>query len=153
MKSALSEKLTKNKICKKLHYCLFVKICQLGPFYLLLKTHKHLNNVLGRPVISNNGTLTGRIPVYLNYHFKSIVPTVPHILEATRDFTNRIKDLNTENCILVKFDVLGLHPHIPHEEQLKTILKIFEVQENKTVTTGSLVELAKMILKRLLQTE
>lgn len=133
-------------------------ICENSPtgtFYLLLKTHKHLNNVLGRPVISNNGTLTGRIPVYLNYHFKSIVPTVPHILEATRDFTNRIKDLNNipENCILVTFDVLGLHPHIPHEEQLKTILKIFEVQENKTVTTGSLVELAKMILKRLLQTE
>ena len=91
-------------------------ICENSPtgtFYLLLKTHKHLNNVLGRPVISNNGTLTGRIPVYLNYHFKSIVPTVPHILEATRDFTNRIKDLNNipENCILVTFDVLGLHPH------------------------------------------
>ena len=48
-------------------------------------------NVPGRPVISNNGTATARISSFLDFHLKNIVPTIPRILEDTRNFLYRIE--------------------------------------------------------------
>ena len=149
MKDLLSKMLRKKEIDQKLYYYLLVKNPQLGRFYLLPKIHKRMTNVPGRPVISNNGTATERISAYLDYHLKTIVPTVPHILQDTRDFINRIKHLDNipDNSILVSFDVVGLYPHIPHEEGLKTMSEYLDTREDKTVTTQSLTDLAKLILK------
>jgi len=74
---------------------------------LLPKIHKRTKNVPGRPVISNNGTATENISAFLDFHLKSIVPEVTHILEDTRDFLSRINQLRTipEGSILVLFDV------------------------------------------------
>ena len=58
--------------------------------------------VLVRPVISNNGTITENVSAFLDFHLKTIVPTIPHILEDTRDFLSRLKV--PENAILVSFD-------------------------------------------------
>ena len=59
---------------------------QLGRFCLLPKIHKGVSNVHGRPVIANNGTVTKNLSAFLDFHIKTIVPTVPHILEDTRNF-------------------------------------------------------------------
>ena len=101
--------LRKKEIDKKLFNYLLVKNPQLGRFYLLPKIHKRMTNVPGRPVISNNGTSTENIS-YLDYHLKSLIRNVPHILEDTKDFVNRIQDLSDlpESSILVSFDVVGL---------------------------------------------
>ena len=64
---------------------LLVKRPQLGHFYLLPKIHKGKTNVSGRPVISNNQTATENISSFLDSHLKDIVPTIPHILEDTKD--------------------------------------------------------------------
>ena len=108
-----------------------------------------MTNVPGRPVISNYGTSTENISSYLDYHLKSLIPNVPHILEDTRDFVNRIQDLSDlpESSILVSFDVVGLYPHIPHEEGIKTIAEYLETREDKTVSTKSLCDLASIVLK------
>ena len=108
-----------------------------------------MTNLPGWPVISNNGTNTKNISSYLDYHLKSLIPNVPHILEDTRDFVNRIQDLSDlpESSILVSFDVVGLYPHIPHEESIKTIAEYLETREDKTVSTKSLCDLASIVLK------
>ena len=126
----------------------WLKILNLDVF-LLPKIHKRMTNVPGRPVISNNGTSTENISSYLDYHLKSLIPNVPHILEDTRDFVNHIQDLSDlpESSILVSSDVVGLFPHIPHEEGIKTMAEYLETREDKTVSTKSLCDLASIVLK------
>ena len=91
IRNTLLDMLRKKEIDKKLFNYLLVKNPQLGRFYLLPKIHKRMTNVPGHPVTSNNGTRTENISSYLDYHLKSLIPNVPHILEDTRDFVNRIK--------------------------------------------------------------
>ena len=43
----------------------FKKATALGKLYLLLKTHKRLENVPGRPVISNCGTQAEKVLEFL----------------------------------------------------------------------------------------
>ena len=96
----------------------------------------------GRPVISNNRTSTQNISSYLDYHLKSLIPNAPHILEDTRDFVNRIQELSDlpESSILVSFDVVGLYPHVPHEEGIETMAEYLETREDKTVSTKCLCD-------------
>ena len=77
----------------------------------------------GRPVISDNSTATKNISSFLDFHLKTIIPTIPNILEDTRDFLLRLNQLRDipDNSLLVIFEVVGLHPHILHEEGLKTM--------------------------------
>ena len=94
---------------------------QLGRFYLLPKIHKRTPNVPGRPVISNNGRATENISTFLDFHLKNIVSTIPHTLEDTRDFLQRLNQISDipENTLLVSFDVVGLYPPIPHHQGVK----------------------------------
>jgi len=107
IKEVLNDMQNKKEIDKKTKNYLLVNKPQLGRFYLLPKIHKRTKNVPGRPVISNNGTATENISAFLDFHLKSIVPEVTHILEDTRDFLSRINQLRTipEGSILVLFDV------------------------------------------------
>ena len=127
---------------------LLVKRPQLGHFYLLPKIHKGKTNVSGRPVISNNQTATENISSFLDFHLKNIVPTIPHILEDTKDFLKRINDIGEipSGSLLVTFDVVGLYPHIPHEEGIETIKKYLNLREDQSVSTNSLCDLARIIL-------
>ena len=149
IKTVLTNMLKKKEIDKKLYDYLFIKRPQLGKFYLLPKIHKRLNSVPGRPVISNNNTATENISAYLDFHLKSLIPKIPHILEDTRDFLTRISNINNipEDSILVSFDVVGLYPHIPHEEGLETMKKYLDQRQDKSISTGHLCDLAKIILK------
>ena len=102
-----------------------------------------MTNIPGRPVIPNNGKSAENISSYLDYHLKSLTLNVPHILEDTRDFVNRIQDLSdlSESSILVCFDGVGLYPHIPHEEGIETMPEYLEARQDKTVSTKSLCDL------------
>ena len=42
---------------------------------------------------------------------------------------------------------MGLHPNIPHEDELVAMRKALDAQEDKTVSTESLIELAECVLK------
>ena len=122
IRNTLLDMLRKKEIDKNLFNYVLIKNPQLGRFYLLPKIHKRMTNVPGRPVISNNGTSTENISSYLHYQLKSLIPNVRHILEDARDFVNHIQDLSDlpESRNLVSFDVVGLYPHIPHEEGIKS---------------------------------
>ena len=108
-----------------------------------------MTNVPGRPVISSYGTSTENISSYLDYHLKSLIPNVPHILEDTRYFVNHIQNLSDlpKSSILVSFDVVGLYPHIPHKEGIEIMAEHLETREDKTVSTKSLCDLASIVLK------
>ena len=69
-----------------------------------------------------------------------------YIFIYTFIYINRIQDLSDlpESSVLVSFDVVGLYPHIPHEEGIKTIAEYLETREDKTVSTKSLCDLARL---------
>ena len=147
IKTTLKQMVLKKEIETKVMEYLLVKRPQLGRFYLLPKIHKHKTNVPGRPVISNNQTATENISSFLDSHLKDIVPTIPHILEDTKDFLKRINDIGEipSGSLLVTFDVVGLYPHIPHEERIETIKKYLNLRKDQSVSTNSLCDLARIV--------
>ena len=88
VKSVSRDMFNGKEINNKVRDYLIMKKPQLGRFYLLPKIHKRTLNVPVRPVISNNGTATENISAFLDFHFKNIVSTIPHILEDTRPSCN-----------------------------------------------------------------
>ena len=118
IRSTLSNMLSKKEIDKKVMNYLIKKKPQLWRFCILPKIHKRTLNVPGRSVVSNIGTATENITAFLDFYLKSVVQTIPHILEDTRDFLSRLSYLQDipENEILVSFDVVGLYSNKPHEE-------------------------------------
>ena len=52
-----------------------------------------------------------------------------------------------EDAILCTVDVVGLYPSIPHEEGLEALREALEHRENNTISTDTLLELARVVLK------
>ena len=70
-----------------------VKYPKFARFNLLPKIHKQLNNVLGRPVISNCGYYTENISAFLDFHLQSLAQTVKSYIKDTNDFLNKFRSL------------------------------------------------------------
>ena len=149
IRKVLDNMIRKKEINEKLADYLFIKRPQLGKFYLLSKIHKRTPSVPGRPVISNNSTVTENISAFLDFHLKPLVTKVPHSLEDTLDFLTRITEIKDipGDALLVSFDVVGLYPHIPREESIEIMKKFLNQREVKDISTKSLCDLATIILK------
>ena len=52
-----------------------------------------------------------------------------------------------EGAILVSIDVVGLYPHIPHNEGLEAIRKILNTRTNQAIPTDDIVNLAELVLR------
>ena len=102
-----------------------VKDPKFARFYLLPKIHKRLNNVPGRPVISNRGYYTENISAFLDFHLQPLAQAVKSYIKDTNDFLNKLRSLPKlpDNIILCTVDVVGLYPNIPHEEGLSALRK------------------------------
>ena len=72
---------------------------RLGKFYLLPKIHKRLQNVPGRPVISNCGTATERISEFLDFHIQPLVCNVPSVIKDTSDYLQKLEGLQGTHSI------------------------------------------------------
>ena len=145
----LDNMIKKKEIDEKLANYLYIKLPQLGRFYLLPKIHKRTMSVPGRPVISNNSIATENILAFLDFHLKPLVTKVPHILEDTCDFLTRITEIKDlpEDALLVSFDVVRLYLYIPHEEDIEIMEEFLNQSEVKDISTKSLCDLAAIILK------
>ena len=79
---------------------------------------------------------------FLDFHLKPLFTKVLYILEDTRDFLTRITEIkdHPEDALLVSFDVVGLYPHIPHEEGIKIMDEFLNQREVKDISTKSLCE-------------
>ena len=98
---------------------------RLGRFYLLPKIHKRLQNVPGRPVISNSGYYTENISAFLEFHLKPLAQKVKSYIKDTNDFLRKMASLPPlpDDIILCTIDVVGLYSNIPHDEGLIALRK------------------------------
>ena len=67
----------------------FKKTCNLGKLYLLPKIHERLSNVPGRPVISNCGAPTEKVPEFLESHMQPIMRKGWSYIKDSQDFINK----------------------------------------------------------------
>ena len=127
----------------------FKKAINLGKLCLLPKIHKHLENVPGRPVISNYATPTEKVSEFLDSQLKPVMQSSQSYIKDSGDFIKKIKNISTipKDSILVTADVVGLYPSIPHEAGLKALEKALNNCTNKKVSTEYLVKMAKSVLK------
>ena len=93
VKQAFKPLLDKGYISSKNLEYLVVPRPRLGRFYLLPKIHKRLENVPGRPVISNCGTATERLSEFLDFHIQPLVEGVPSVIKDSTHFLKRLEDL------------------------------------------------------------
>ena len=98
---------------------------RLNRIYLLPKIHKRLNNVPGRPVISNCGYYLENIFAFLDFHLQLLAQAVKSYIKDTDDFLNKLRSLPKlpSNIILCIVGVVGLYPNIQHEEGLSALRK------------------------------
>ena len=117
--------------------------------YLLPKIHKRLDNVPGRPVISNCRTPTEKAAEFLDHHLQRITKSGVSSVKDTNDFLFKLKNLGKilENAFLVTADVVGLYQSIPHDEGLEVLRKQLNVFDNKSITTEDLVKMTEFVLK------
>ena len=122
---------------------------KVGRFYLLPKIHKRLENVPGRPVISNSSFYTENISTFLDFHFQPIAQQVKSFIKDTNDFLKKLPSLPklSENTLLCTAHVVGLYPNIPHDDGLKAIEQVLNQRDDFTVSTKSLLDLTECVLK------
>jgi hypothetical protein len=148
VKQAFKPLLDKSYISSKNLEYLVVPRPRLGRFYLLPKIHKRLENVPGRPVISNCGTATERVSEFLDFHIQPWVEGVPSVIKDSTHFLQRLEDLGhiPSTAILCTMDVVGLYPRIPHSEGLEA-LRLAMNKAEKDLPVDDLISLAKLVLE------
>ena len=100
-----------------------VKDPKFARFYFLSKIHKRLENVPGRPVISNSGFYTENISAFLDFHLQTLTREFESYIKDTNDFFKKLRSLTDlpSNIILCSVDVVGLYPNFPHDEGLSAL--------------------------------
>ena len=143
------EKIRKRGDLKKKIKLLEVKDPKCARFYLLPKIHKRLNNVPGRPAISNCSYYTENISAFLDFHLQPLAQVVKSYIKDTNDFLNKLRSLSKlpDNIILCTVDVVALHPNILHEEGLPELRKRLDNRMEKHISSSTLCDLARVILK------
>ena len=131
---------------KTLDYLLVNSTPRAGRFYLLPKIHK--KGCPRRPVVSGCGTCTERVSEFVDFHIKPLVPEIPSYIKDTKHFLQVLRDLGRlpEGAILVTADVVGLYPHIPHEEGLSAMREALGRSGRSSIPAEDLVDLARIVL-------
>ena len=109
----------------------------------------HKRGCPGRPVISGCGACTERISESVDAHIKHLVPEILSYIKDTKHFLQVLNGLGRlpEAAILVTADVMGLYPHIPHDEGLRALSEALIKSPNTSVPADDLVDLAELVLK------
>ena len=125
-----------------------------GRFYLLPKIHK--KGCPGRPVISGCGTPTEKISQFVDHHLRPLVPNIASYIKDTNHFLRKLKDVGTlpDGAILCTVDVVGLYPHIPHDEGLQALREALGLPDcmsssgiGKESLKQDIVDFAEFVLK------
>ena len=121
---------------------------KLGRPYLLPKIHKRLQNIPGRPAISNSG-YTENIPSFLDFHLTPLSQKVKSYIKDTNDYLRKIASLPPllDDIIICTVYLVGLYPNIPHDEDLIAVRRSLESSKDKIIYTDSQMDLAECVLK------
>ena len=78
-------------------------------FYLRPKIHKRLENIPGRPVISNCGFYTENLSAFLDFHLQPLALEVKSYIKDTNDLLKKLRSLTNlpNDIILCSVDVVG----------------------------------------------
>ena len=111
-------------------------------FYLLSKINKRLDNVLGRPVITNSGHYAENISSFLDHHLQPLAQVVRSYIKDTNEFLKKLCYLSKfpDHIILCTTDVVELYSNIPHEEDLSALRKRLESCKEKYVSTDTVID-------------
>ena len=134
---------------RELKYFCYKKSTNFGKMYFLPKIHKRLDNVPGRPVISNCGTPIEKASEFLDHHLQPIMKSRGSYIKVTNNFLFKLKNLGKipENAFLVTADIVGLYPSIPHDEGLEVLRKQLNAFDDKSIHTEDLMKKAEFVLK------
>ena len=132
--SSKFEKSTRPPVVLNAAFCVVIKKSNLLP--KIPKT-----NCPGWPVISGCNTPTEKISAFVDHQLKPLVPQISSYVKDTNDFLNKLKGMDRfpEGAILVTIDVVGLYPHIPHNEGLEAIRKSLNTRTNQAIPTDNIV--------------
>ena len=102
-------------------------------FHVLPKIHKRLQNVPGRPVVSNCDFYTENISSLLDYHLQPLIQKVKSDIKNINHFLNKMKKLGNlpDGPILCTMYIVGLYPNIPHAEGITSLCRFLETRDNK----------------------
>ena len=97
----------------------------------------------------NCGLQTEKVSEFLDSHLKAIMQESWSYIKDLNDFINKMKNLKGihKDTLLVKADVLGLYPSIPHEAGLKALKESLDKGENRNIATNDLIRMAEFVLK------
>ena len=131
---------------RTLEYLLVNGGARAGRFYLRLN---YIRGCPGGPVISGCNTPTEKISAFVDHHLKPLVSAVPSYVKDTNDFLKKLRDISTlpSSAIMVTIDVVGLYPHIPHDEGLQSIREALNNRDNPEIPTETIVDLAELVLR------
>ena len=85
---------------------------------------------------------------FIDARLKPLVPRIASYVQDSNDMLRKLKDMDRlpEDAILVTIDVVGLYPHIPHEESLQAIRRALDQREDHGVPMEEIVDLAAIVL-------
>ena len=74
-------------------------------------------------MISGCNTPTEKISQFVDHHLRPVVPNIASYIKDTNDFLRKLRSVGTlpDGAILCTIDVVGLYPHIPHDEGLQAV--------------------------------
>ena len=112
------------------------------------KIHKSLENIPGRPVISNCGTPAEKVSEFLDHHLKPVMQSGKSYIKDSGHFLEKIKTLGCipDNAILVTADVVGLYPSIPHQAGINALKEALDKRPLKKIPTDDLIKMAEFVL-------
>ena len=104
--------------------------------------------------MSNSGTPTEKISEFLHFYLQPVVKPLPSVIKDTTDFLCLLKDVGDipGGAIICSMDVVGLYPHIPHDEGLESLRSVLNdynrnIGIDEELPGKDLIELAELILK------
>ena len=85
----------------------------------------------------------------MDYHRKPLGASIPSFVKDTNDFLHKLADIETllGGAIMFSIDVVGLYPHIPHNEGLDAIRHAPHGRQNQEIPTSLIAHLAELVLK------
>ncbi|XP_056408110.1 uncharacterized protein LOC130306859 [Hyla sarda] len=90
--------------------------------YVLPKIHKTLIDPPGRPIVSEQGSVTSHISIFLDGILRPYASSAKSYIRDTGDFLNKLSEIHVpEGAILASFDHVSLYTSIPHDGGVQAV--------------------------------
>ena len=97
----------------------------------------------------NCGTPIEKCLVFLDYLLKPLIKRGWWCIKDSGHFIKMTRNLGLipENATLIRLNVVGLYPSIPHEAGLKSLREVLNKRKQHSIPTSELIRIADFVLK------